>query len=123
MNPDFPEVRGIDVDPETRCAHYNQRVDIVAIKMRCCGVYYACKDCHAALAGHEIEVWPQPDWGRKAILCGACRGELTIAEYMSANNRCPACGAEFNAACRNHYQFYFAVNPPPAETVGSPAPR
>ena len=112
MKPEFPEVRGIDVDPETRCAHYNKPVDIVAIKMKCCGIYYACKDCHAALAGHEIEVWPQAEWGRKAILCGACGEELTIAEYMASGNRCPACAAEFNSACRHHYHFYVAMREP-----------
>lgn len=60
-----PEVRGANVDPQTRCAHFNQPVDIIAIKMKCCGVYYACKDCHAALADHEIKVWPQPEWLRR----------------------------------------------------------
>src|SRR5712664_59058 len=43
-----PEVRGVEVDAQTRCVHYRSTVDIVAIKMRCCGVYYACKDCHIA---------------------------------------------------------------------------
>ena len=50
--------------------------------MKCCGVYYACKDCHHALAGHPIEVWPDSEWIEKAILCGACGQELTIHQYM-----------------------------------------
>ena len=43
------------MDAETRCVHYRSALDIIAIKMACCGVYYACKDCHAALADHEIK--------------------------------------------------------------------
>jgi len=35
--------------------------DIVAIQMRCCGLFYACKDCHLALADHPIAVWPQSE--------------------------------------------------------------
>jgi uncharacterized CHY-type Zn-finger protein len=102
-----PEVRGVGVDSETRCAHYNTPTDIIAIRMKCCGVYYACKDCHEALAGHVIEVWPRAEWDRHAVLCGACGRELTIHEYLASGYRCPACGAAFNPGCRNHYDFYF----------------
>jgi uncharacterized CHY-type Zn-finger protein len=109
MTPSHPEVRGIDLDNETRCAHYKTAVDIIAIKMRCCGVYYACKDCHEALAGHQSELWPQSEWNQPAVLCGVCQHELTITEYMASGNRCPNCGAAFNPGCRNHYHFYFAA--------------
>jgi len=102
-----PEVRGVGLDAQTRCAHYNTPTDIIAIRMKCCGVYYACKDCHEALAGHVIEVWPRAEWDRHAVLCGACGGELTIREYLASGYRCPACGAAFNPGCRNHYDFYF----------------
>jgi len=98
----------VEVDAETRCIHYRSALDIIAIKMACCGVYYACKDCHAALADHEIKVWPCSEWGGHAILCGACGNELTIHEYMSSGYSCPRCAAQFNPACRNHYRFYFA---------------
>jgi len=84
--------------------------DIVAIKMKCCGTYYACKDCHATLAGHEIEVWPESEWGNEAILCGACGKELTILQYMQGDSRCANCGAQFNPRCSNHYHFYFQVH-------------
>ncbi len=106
-----PQVHGIGVDAESRCAHYREPVDIVAIKMKCCGVYYACKDCHIELADHEIERWPSHDWNEKAILCGACGEELTIHAYLAGGYRCPKCAAEFNPACRNHYQFYFEESP------------
>jgi uncharacterized CHY-type Zn-finger protein len=109
MLPTLPDVRGVSLDPQTRCAHYRGSTDIIAIKMKCCGVYYACKDCHSALADHEIEVWPQRDWGRQAVLCGACGTELTILQYMQSDNRCPTCGAAFNPRCRNHYHFYFEL--------------
>jgi uncharacterized CHY-type Zn-finger protein len=102
-------VRGLEVDHQTRCAHYHSALDIVAIKMKCCGAFFACKDCHAALAGHPIELWPREEWNHRAILCGACNAQLTIREYLDCKSRCPECGAGFNPACRNHYQFYFAV--------------
>jgi uncharacterized CHY-type Zn-finger protein len=101
------DVRGIEVDGETRCAHYRSPLDIVAIKMKCCGVYYACKDCHIALAGHAIAVWPRDEWNERAILCGACGTEMTIREYLECDSRCPTCGAALNPACRNHHHFYF----------------
>jgi uncharacterized CHY-type Zn-finger protein len=103
-----PEVHGIDLDTQTRCAHYRTALDIVAIKMKCCGVYYACKDCHNALAGHPIAVWAQSEWDQLAVLCGACGNELTIHEYMACGHQCPHCRAPFNPGCRKHHHFYFA---------------
>jgi uncharacterized CHY-type Zn-finger protein len=102
-----PKVRGVGVDLETRCAHYHSSLDIIAIKMACCDVYYACKDCHKMLAGHGIRVWPRSEWDVRAVLCGACGNELTIHEYMGSGYLCPRCGAAFNPGCRNHYHFYF----------------
>jgi uncharacterized CHY-type Zn-finger protein len=104
-----PRVRvaGIDLDSETRCVHWHSSHDIVAIKMKCCGIYYACKDCHAALADHPIEVWPRSEWNAKAVLCGACNAELSIRDYLSCENRCPSCSADFNPGCRQHHRFYF----------------
>ena len=102
-----PEVRGLDLDPQTRCRHYHGALDIIAIKMNCCGVYYACKDCHIELAGHEISVWPRAQWNIKAVLCGACGAELTINDYLQSESHCPVCNAGFNPGCRNHHLFYF----------------
>ena len=102
-----PEVRGLNLDPHTRCVHHHTHADVMAIKMKCCATYYACKDCHIALAGHAIEVWPQSEWDQEAILCGACGAKLTICEYMQCESRCPACSAPFNPGCRNHHRFYF----------------
>ena len=111
-----PSVRGLELDSQTRCKHYRGPTDIIAIKMKCCGIYYACKDCHEALADHLIELWPESEWNQEGILCGACRTTLTICQYMQSDSRCPACGAQFNAGCRRHYHFYF-------QTAQAPEPR
>ena len=108
-NPELIEVRGRDLDTSTRCAHYHSPLDIVAIKMRCCWIYYACKDCHIALAGHAIAVWPRTEFHQRAVLCGVCKRELTVQQYLRCGSRCPDCGAAFNPACANHYHVYFDV--------------
>ena len=105
----LPQVRGIGLDAQTRCGHYHGPTDIIAIKMKCCGEYWACKDCHIELAGHAIAVWPAREWDQLAILCGGCGVEITIREYLACESRCPECGAGFNPGCRKHYQFYFEV--------------
>jgi uncharacterized CHY-type Zn-finger protein len=105
-----PRVVGIDLDPQTRCAHYRTSLDIIAIKMKCCGVYYACKDCHDALADHAIEVWPRHEWSRPAVLCGVCEIELSIDRYLSCANKCPDCSSHFNPGCHNHYHHYFETD-------------
>jgi uncharacterized CHY-type Zn-finger protein/L-amino acid N-acyltransferase YncA len=102
-----PLVHGVDLDAQTRCAHWHSKLDIIAIKMKCCDTYYACKDCHDALAGHDAVVWPRAEWNEKAVLCGACGAELSVREYLGCGNVCPNCGAGFNPGCRNHYHFYF----------------
>jgi len=107
MSDPRPHVHGIGLDAQTRCTHYDKPVDVIAIKMKCCSAYYACKDCHEALASHEIEVWPRTEWDQRAILCGACGIELTIRQYLECSEQCPACGAMFNPGCRSHYHFYF----------------
>jgi uncharacterized CHY-type Zn-finger protein len=107
-----PNVHGLDLDASTRCRHYHGAADVIAIKMRCCGIYYACIDCHQALAGHAATVWPLTGWDTKAVLCGVCRTELSIHAYLSSGNRCPHCEAAFNPGCRNHYHLYFESSRP-----------
>jgi len=102
-----PEVRGVGLDAQTRCIHWHSPRDIVAIRMKCCGEYYACRDCHDALAAHAVQVWPRAEWDRDAILCGACGGEMSIRAYLDGGDACPACGAGFNPGCRAHRHFYF----------------
>jgi len=109
MVPTGPQilVRGVDLDPNTRCLHYRSAADVIAVKMRCCETYYACIDCHRSLAGHAAKVWPLIEWHCKAVLCGVCRTEMSVIEYLESGNRCPGCAAPFNPGCRNHYHLYF----------------
>jgi len=104
-----PNVRGVHLDSQTRCEHYRGPTDIIAIKMKCCGLYYACKDCHETLADHPIAVWLESEWTQQAVLCGACGATLTILQYMQSDSRCPACRAQFNSRCRYHDHYYFHV--------------
>ena len=73
MDKQHPEVRGVEVDTQTRCVHWRSAADIVAIKMACCGVYWACKDCHEALAGHAIAVWGRGEWNARAVFVRGLR--------------------------------------------------
>lgn len=102
-----PEVRGINLDEETRCDHYRTFLDVIAIRMKCCGVFYACKDCHQALADHPLAVWPKAEWNQKAVLCGTCGYEMSVEEYLASGYGCPGCSAAFNPGCRKHAHFYF----------------
>ncbi|KUI61477.1 Helper of Tim protein 13 [Cytospora mali] len=110
--PQGPAVHGLDVTPLTQCTHWNSERDVIAIKHKCCGQYYACISCHNALAQHPPDVWPQHERHSKAILCGKCRAELTIEQYMSCGNICPSCGAAFNPGCSLHYDLYFEMDGP-----------
>jgi uncharacterized CHY-type Zn-finger protein len=104
-----PPVFGLDLDPQTRCAHWHSDLDIIAIRMACCGRYYACRECHDALESHPARVWPVEQFDEPAILCGACGTELSIAAYLACDNRCPACAAAFNPGCAKHKHLYFAT--------------
>jgi uncharacterized CHY-type Zn-finger protein len=101
-------VHGVDLDDETRCAHWRSPSDIIAIRFACCGRYYACYDCHAALETHEPVVWPRERFDEPAVLCGVCRTELSVDAYLASGFACPSCGASFNPGCANHYHLYFA---------------
>lgn len=96
-------------DGHTRCVHWYGPTDIVAIRMRCCGRFYACSDCHAACEDHAIERWPRADFGEEAILCGACRRTMSIEAYLASGDRCPSCGAGFNPRCALHRGRYFEM--------------
>lgn len=102
-------VHGVDVDPETRCAHYATERDVLAIAFACCGTFYPCFECHAALADHEAEVWPRDARDVEALRCGACGAAFAIETYLAAPSSCPACDAPFNPGCVDHHDRYFAV--------------
>ncbi|KAK7985538.1 zinc finger CHY domain-containing protein [Apiospora saccharicola] len=103
-----PTVLGVSVSPLTQCSHWHSERDIIAIRHKCCGDYYACISCHEALARHPPQVWPKAEQAStRAVLCGECRHELTIDEYLSCGSSCPQCRALFNPGCANHYSLYF----------------
>jgi uncharacterized CHY-type Zn-finger protein len=102
-------VRGVDVDDETRCAHYDGPSDVVAIRFACCGEYSPCFRCHEAVADHDTEQWSREAFDEAAVLCGACGATLSVREYLDADDACPHCGAAFNPRCATHYDRYFDV--------------
>jgi len=115
-------VLGKTVDDQTRCVHYSGPTDVIAIKFKCCGSYYACFDCHRECADHPAQQWPADEWDEVAIMCGVCRAEQPIRTYLGIL-ACPNCGADFNERCRLHRHLYF-VNSTEAPATGiSPAQR
>ncbi|MBC7517487.1 MAG: hypothetical protein H7248_01150 [Microbacteriaceae bacterium] len=100
-------VYGQTIDDQTRCVHYGSAQDVIAIKFACCERYYPCFSCHAEAADHAATTWPRELWlGQKAILCGVCSTEHTIADYRSVQS-CPHCAAPFNPGCQLHWHLYF----------------
>lgn len=99
-------VRGVDVGPETRCAHYDSERDVVALGFACCDAYFPCFRCHEALADHDAER-PSVESSAAAVLCGGCGAELTPREFVDGAHECPECGAAFNPGCEDHYERYF----------------
>ena len=102
-------LRGVAVDGETRCHHYNTRQDVVAIRFPCCDTYYPCHACHDDCTTHDAERWPPDRFDEPAVLCGSCRETLTVAEYLDCDDACPDCGAAFNSGCADHTDRYFDV--------------
>ncbi|HEV3243329.1 MAG TPA: CHY zinc finger protein [Chthoniobacterales bacterium] len=102
-------VMGVDVDPQTRCAHYHNERDIIAIKFKCCGKWFSCHQCHATLAGHTAEVWLKEEFGERSVLCGNCGEQLSIREYLQCESVCPHCEHQFNPGCARHHHLYFEM--------------
>ncbi|MFO8115502.1 MAG: CHY zinc finger protein [Halorubrum sp.] len=125
-------LRGVAVDSETRCAHWDDAVDVIALRFGCCETYYPCDACHDAAADHEAEPWPRDRFGEPAVLCGVCGATLSAREYLDGDSEarraagseghspsgnraspgddaCPRCGADFNPGCRKHRDRYFEV--------------
>lgn len=101
-------VLGVGVDAQSRCAHWHSELDIVANRFACCDRFYACRQCHDELAGHEAVPWPSWRFGEPAVRCGACGHLMTPPEYFDADDWCPECGADFNPGCRAHRELYFS---------------
>lgn len=107
MGPSMPTVHGA-VDEATRCPHWDGPLDVVAIRCPRCERYHPCYRCHDEAEDHAFEPWPADRRDARAVLCGACRTELTIAAYLAADDACPGCGAGFNPGCADHHDRYFA---------------
>jgi uncharacterized CHY-type Zn-finger protein len=104
-----PTVRGKVIDEYSRCVHYHSFLDVIAVKFKCCGEYYSCYYCHEEETDHELGLWKKNEFDTKAILCGICKNEMTINEYLESQNNCPFCNASFNPNCNNHHHLYFEV--------------
>ena len=106
----FPvPLRGVAVDAETRCDHWDAPVDVIALRFGCCGVYYPCVECHDATTDHASTPWPRNRLDEPAVLCGVCFDRLTAREYLDGDDACPNCGAGFNPGCRSHRDAYFDI--------------
>ena len=101
------EVKGKPVDEQTRCVHYQSALDVIAIKFKCCDTYYPCFFCHEETAGHKAVVWSSTEFDTAAILCGVCKQQMTIREYLNSGYQCPSCSTAFNPKCSNHNHLYF----------------
>jgi uncharacterized CHY-type Zn-finger protein len=102
-------IKGKLTDDHTRCIHYHSPLDVIAIKFKCCDTYYPCYYCHSEDAGHPLQRWKRKEFDTKAILCGECKKEMTINEYMANDNKCPNCSTAFNPRCSNHNHLYFEM--------------
>jgi uncharacterized CHY-type Zn-finger protein len=102
-----PQIQGKTIDNETRCVHYHSDLDIIAIKFKCCGDYYPCFSCHEEAVDHVAQTWQKDEFDTFAIICGICKHELTIHQYLQSDSTCPNCQAAFNPKCSNHYHLYF----------------
>ena len=103
-------IHGRLVDDQTRCAHWHGPTDVIAIRFRCCGRYYACFECHAELETHRAERWSTDELETPGVLCGVCGTELTISAYLDSGFVCPECRAGFNPNCALHYDMYFDLD-------------
>ncbi|WP_256545953.1 CHY zinc finger protein [Halobellus inordinatus] len=100
-------LRGVAVDAETRCAHWDSAVDVVALRFGCCETFSPCYTCHAETADHDPEPWPRGRFDEPAVLCGVCGATLSARTYLDGDDACPRCGAAFNPGCRRHHDQYF----------------
>lgn len=99
------------VDNHTRCSHYHTVKDIIALKFKCCGIYWPCYQCHleisACQATQRYSTEELKFQSMFVILCGQCYNELTFDEYNRNTYKCIYCDSEFNPGCLLHYDLYF----------------
>ncbi len=100
-------IKGKVIDDYTRCSHYHSELDIIAIKFKCCDTYFPCYECHQETENHLPKTWNKSEFNKLAILCGECKQEMSINQYLNSEDSCPYCKASFNPKCKNHYHLYF----------------
>ena len=100
-------VAGIQSDAETRCQHYNGINDVLAIRLKCCTVYYSCRECHDELSGHTAQTWDLSERQQFALYCGRCQNTFSIDTYLNDPFKCPTCKCLFNPNCVEHHHLYF----------------
>lgn len=104
-------LQGKLVDSQTRCEHYHTDVDVIALKFKCCHVYYPCFECHQAAAHLPEKFHIEQDAQELVVLCGVCVGEMTFGEYSLRDPlRCVYCDHLFNVGCKLHYDLYFETS-------------
>lgn len=108
-DPRFPvPLRGCRVDRQTRCVHYDDPRDVIALRCAGCDVYAPCVRCHRATTDHAF-VRLSPDQKQEAaVLCGGCHRTMRAVAYLRADHTCPHCGTAFNPGCAAHHNRYFA---------------
>ena len=116
-------LRGVAVDDQTRCAHYDEAWDVIALRCGCCETYHPCHRCHDEAAGLPARPWPRARFDEPAVLCGACSTTLTARAYLGAADACSVCGAAFNPGCAAHHGLYFEGEGGVAEAEPAPPAR
>lgn len=78
------------------------------MRFKCCDKYYACIHCHNECEDHEPIPWSKDEQDTLAVMCGVCKYEMTIREYVNTD-QCPNCSASFNPRCEAYYPYYFTL--------------
>ena len=104
------QVYGDILDEETRCQHYHSERDIIALKCFACQKYYSCFLCHDRYEDYAFLAYPMSRSEDRVVLCGHCRTELTISQYLGCEDACPICTHPFNPGCKKHRSIYFQTN-------------
>lgn len=99
--------QGHPVDRSGRCIHWSGALDIVAFRFACCDGWWPCLECHNQGERHLAAPWPKSRAQEASVLCGACRHEMTAAQYVASDCLCPSCGSSFNPHCKPHWYLYF----------------
>ncbi|MCP5505271.1 MAG: hypothetical protein H7A38_00110 [Chlamydiales bacterium] len=106
---DFSKIStwGLNISEKYQCIHYHTPLDVVAIRLKCCHIYYACIRCHTYHADHLPIRWTWEEFDEKAVICGCCKTLLSIYSYLMSPSDCPICKAVLNPGCKSHHHFYF----------------